>query len=64
VRTFDIGHYEPEFDIDEGLKEGKLSVTLHGVRLKGDWTLVRMAPRPGESASKPQWLLMRHHQGK
>lgn len=61
VKTWDIGHWEPEGDVDEGLERGKLSFVLHGVRLQGDWTLVRMKPRAGESPRKPQWLLMRHH---
>ncbi|HVH38464.1 MAG TPA: DNA polymerase ligase N-terminal domain-containing protein [Gemmatimonadaceae bacterium] len=61
VKTWDIGTYEPEGDFAEGLEKGKLSFVLHGKKLKGDWTLVRMQPRPGERPGKPQWLLMRHH---
>lgn len=64
VKTYDIGHWEPEGDVDEMLADGKLSFTLRGVRMKGDWALVRMQPRAGEKAGKPQWLLLRHHEGK
>lgn len=60
VKTWDSGHFEPEGDVDEGLQEGKISFTLFGERLTGDWTLVRMRPREGEKSRKPQWLLMRH----
>lgn len=61
VERYDMGTWEPEGDVDEGLEKGKLSFTLHGDKLKGDWTLVRFKPREGESPKKPQWLLMRHH---
>jgi bifunctional non-homologous end joining protein LigD len=64
VKTYDIGYWEPEGDIEEMLNDGKLSFTLRGVRMKGDWTLVRMQPREGKKETKPQWLLMRHHQEK
>ena len=37
--------------------KGKLKFRLHGERLQGDWTLVRMKPRPGESGDS--WLLFK-----
>lgn len=40
-----------------GLDKGKLHVLLAGLKLKGEWALVRMKPRPGED--KPQWLLFK-----
>ncbi|RVQ67157.1 DNA ligase D [Croceicoccus ponticola] len=38
-------------DIDEG----HLHFTLHGERMKGDWLLIRLKPRPGEK--RENWLL-------
>lgn len=40
-----------------GLNKGKLHVILEGEKLRGEWALVRMKPRPGED--KPQWLLFK-----
>lgn len=58
VMVWDIGSYEVEAgDPVQGLKKGKLHFTLKGKKLKGEWALVRMHPRPGES--KPQWLLFK-----
>jgi bifunctional non-homologous end joining protein LigD len=58
VMLWDRGHWEPENDPEEGLKEGKLSFTLHGERMKGSWALVRMKPRKGEK--RENWLLIKH----
>jgi len=44
----------------EGLAAGKIAFTLHGTRLHGSFALVRTHPRAGASASKPQWLLIKH----
>lgn len=41
----------------DGLEKGKLHVMLQGEKLRGEWALVRMKPRPGED--KPQWLLFK-----
>lgn len=58
VMLWDRGTWEPENDPEEGLKEGKLSFTLHGERMKGSWALVRMKPRKGEK--RENWLLIKH----
>jgi bifunctional non-homologous end joining protein LigD len=42
--------------VREGLKEGKLSITFHGDRLRGSFALVRTR----RDESTPQWLLMKH----
>jgi bifunctional non-homologous end joining protein LigD len=55
--VWDRGRWEPAFDPDKGFKKGHLDITLHGSRLKGQWHLVRMRPRPGEK--KEQWLLIK-----
>src|SRR5436190_4834330 len=57
--VWDRGHWEAGFDADKGLQKGHLDITLHGSRLKGQWHLVRMRPRPGEK--KEQWLLFKAH---
>jgi bifunctional non-homologous end joining protein LigD len=45
---------EAEQRMRRGLKDGKLSITLRGRKLKGSWTLVKM--QRGEHA----WLLIKH----
>jgi bifunctional non-homologous end joining protein LigD len=37
------------------LKEGHLHFTLQGERMKGDWLLIRLKPKPGEK--RENWLL-------
>lgn len=55
--VWDQGTWQPEGDPAAALKDGKLSFVLAGERLKGKWTLVRMAPRTGEKRSS--WLLIK-----
>ena len=45
----------------EGYRKGRLDIVMHGERLRGGWSLVRMHGR-GDS-SKPQWLLIKRHDG-
>ncbi|MBX9897531.1 MAG: DNA ligase D [Qipengyuania sp.] len=42
-------------DIDAELNGGHLHLTLDGERMKGEWILVRLKPRPGEK--RENWLL-------
>jgi len=57
VLVWDRGEWTPEGDPAEGLEEGTLSFSLHGEKLRGRWTLVRMGPpaprraRTGSSSS-------------
>jgi len=39
------------------LRQGKLDLTLHGQKLNGQWTLVRMQPKSAEE--KTPWLLIK-----
>lgn len=55
--VWDQGTWQPEGDPEAALKAGKLSFDLAGERLKGKWTLVRMAKRTGEKRSN--WLLIK-----
>jgi bifunctional non-homologous end joining protein LigD len=58
VMVWDTGSYEVSgADPLKALENGKLHLTLHGKKLKGEWTLVRMRPRDGDD--KPQWLLLK-----
>jgi len=57
VMLWDRGTWEPVGDAREGLKNGKLHFLLHGEKLRGEWALVRMAPKENERRSN--WLLMK-----
>lgn len=54
VELWDRGTWEPHTPPQQGLERGKLSFTLHGERLEGEWSLVRMKGRRSD-----QWLLIR-----
>ena len=60
VMLWDRGTWEPVGDPHEGLKAGKLVFKLHGERLRGEWTLVRMHGRP-QDRGRNNWLLIKHH---
>ena len=57
VMLWDFGTWEPIEDPKKGLKSGKLKFRLDGERMKGGWTLVRMAKKPGEK--RENWLLIK-----
>lgn len=57
VMLWDEGHWEPVGDVAEGLRAGAIKFALHGERLRGRWTLVRLAPKPGERGDN--WLLIK-----
>lgn len=57
VELWDRGHWEPVSDARSGWANGKLKFALHGNRLKGFWTLVRM--RGERSAGGKNWLLIK-----
>jgi bifunctional non-homologous end joining protein LigD len=60
VMLWDSGAYEVSgLDPSRALRDGKLHLILHGKKLKGEWTLVRMRPREGNDEDKPQWLLLK-----
>jgi len=70
VMVWDQGTWEPQpghEDVNAGLRDGSLKFTMHGKKMKGNWTLVRMNSRPGDkggrwgSSSKPNWLLIKEH---
>lgn len=59
VMLWDRGSWEPEGDPHEGLKQGKLSFTLKGERLKGGFTLVRMRGDRTGKKGRENWLLIK-----
>lgn len=59
VLLWDRGTWEPIGDPREGLRKGKLEFLLHGEKLRGSWTLVRIRGRDARDSGRP-WLLMKH----
>jgi len=59
VLLWDQGTWEPIGDPREGLRKGKLEFLLHGKKLRGSWTLVRIRGRDAREGGKT-WLLMKH----
>ena len=57
VIVWDNGTWEPIGDPVRGLRDGKLKFRLHGRKLHGGWTLVRMRGRDGER--QEPWLLIK-----
>jgi bifunctional non-homologous end joining protein LigD len=58
VMVWDTGTYEAQDpEPVKALKRGKLHFILHGKKLKGEWAIIRMKPRPNED--KPQWLIFK-----
>ena len=57
VMLWDHGTWTPTPGKDprKTLKEGHLHFTLDGERMKGEWLLIRLKPRPGER--RENWLL-------
>ena len=63
VMLWDQGTWEPQAgheDIDAGFRAGSLKFLMHGEKVKGKWTLIRMG---GKAATerKPNWLLIKEH---
>jgi bifunctional non-homologous end joining protein LigD len=57
VIIWDKGYWIPLEDPHKGYRDGKLKFELHGLKLKGNWTLVRMKNREGEK--QEPWLLIK-----
>src|SRR5579875_3217981 len=64
VMLWDRGTWEPQDGENprEAYKKGRLKFILHGERLKGGWTLVRMGPR-GQERNSDNWLLIKERDG-
>lgn len=61
VMLWDRGTWEPHVDVEEGFRKGSLKFAMHGEKMKGNWALVRMHPRPNDRSGKPNWLLIKEH---
>jgi bifunctional non-homologous end joining protein LigD len=57
VIVWDRGVWIPDGDPREGYRQGKLKFELHGEKLQGRWTLVRMRGRGNER--QDPWLLIK-----
>ena len=57
VMLWDEGTWDPNIDVEKGLKDGTLKFALNGRRLKGKWALIRMKSKEGEM--KNNWLLLK-----
>ncbi|MDQ2763509.1 MAG: DNA ligase D, partial [Pseudomonadota bacterium] len=71
VMVWDEGTWWPQpghENVDVGLREGSLKFEMHGSKMRGKWTLVRMGgTKAGASngrwknSGKPNWLLIKEH---
>lgn len=61
VMVWDIGTWTPLEDPDKTYKDGRLRFELHGRKLRGHWSLVRMKRREGER--QDPWLLIKREDG-
>lgn len=61
VILWDAGYWVPLGDPHKGYRDGKLKFELHGQKLKGRWTLVRMQGH--EKERQPPWLLIKEADG-
>ena len=59
VIVWDKGTWVPQEDPARGWKAGKLKFTLHGHKLQGHWTLVRMHGARAAEEKQPPWLLIK-----
>lgn len=57
VMVWDQGTWKPEGDAEKDFKHGKLSFELHGEKLSGRWSLVRMGGKAGDDGKN--WLLIK-----
>jgi bifunctional non-homologous end joining protein LigD len=57
VMLWDQGRWEPKSDPHEGLRKGRLSFVLHGARLQGGFSLVKI--RNTNDRKEDSWLLLK-----
>jgi bifunctional non-homologous end joining protein LigD len=62
VMVWDTGTYDPKNATppEQQLAKGKIDVELHGIKLRGGFTLVRTGKRSADSRGKERWLLIKH----
>jgi bifunctional non-homologous end joining protein LigD len=59
VETWDRGTWQPLDDPDAGMRQGELKFILHGARLNGRFTLVRLRNR--DHGKQEAWFLIKGH---
>ncbi|MCW5681164.1 MAG: DNA ligase D [Xanthobacteraceae bacterium] len=59
VMLWDTGTWSPIGDPDEGLKSGKLKFEVHGKRIQGAFTLVKLRADRQKKNGKENWLLIK-----
>lgn len=60
VMLWDTGTWVPDDpDVDASLRKGELKFTLHGVKLKGSWVLIRTRGF-SKNQRRSSWLLIKH----
>jgi bifunctional non-homologous end joining protein LigD len=59
VMLWDYGTWtpDPRKDPRKTLEQGHLHFTLEGQRMKGEWIMIRLKPRPGERRGVENWIL-------
>ncbi len=57
VMLWDRGTWKPLEEPHAAFKKGAIKFELHGDKLTGHWTLIRMPPRPKDR--NPNWLLIK-----
>src|SRR4028118_1658564 len=59
VMLWDWGSWcpDPRKDPRKTLEEGHLHFSVEGHRMKGEWIMLRMKPRPGERSRAENWIL-------
>jgi bifunctional non-homologous end joining protein LigD len=59
VMLWDWGTWtpDPRKDARKTIEEGHLHFTLHGHRMKGEWVMFRLKPKPGERSRAENWML-------
>ncbi len=61
VETWDRGTWEALDDPDVGMRKGEVRFVLHGKRLNGRFTLVRLKSRREQRSRQDNWLLIKGH---
>lgn len=59
VMLWDRGTWTAPESPAQALRRGKLTFTLHGRRLRGEWTLARIRGKKDEADDREQWLLIK-----
>lgn len=59
VMVWDRGDWEPVGDAAADYQKGRLKFRLHGQKLRGGWSLIRLHAKDTDPADKVNWLLIK-----